>query len=203
MQHRKHLLKIPFSFAYWVKQPKLANIFAGFLACYSSRAEIRHAIAILTKRSTSSGCIYTVGTQSVKDKAIRDIIRTAKSPCPGIQPSHILPTTQIRSMSACSDLSQGDFESEHLHCTAVFTCWCSLSEKLFSILCLFSSHPILALLSPSLPAVDQGSRSGPCCPLPTTCGTCLYFFREKNSAFSSLVDSRRIVPTHGAKRFQQ
>ena len=28
-------------------------------------------------------------------------------------------------------------------------------------------------------------------------------YREKNSAFSSLVDSRRFVPTHAARRFQQ
>ena len=34
-------------------------------------------------------------------------------------------------------------------------------------------------------------------------GTCLNFYREKNSALSSLVDSRRIVPTHAARRFQQ
>ena len=94
MRHRKHLLKIPFSFAYWVK-PKLANIFAGLLAYYSSRAKIHHATAIRTKRSTSSGLIYTVGTQSVKDKAIRDMMRTVISPCPGIQLSHMLPTTQI------------------------------------------------------------------------------------------------------------
>ena len=49
----KTFAEIPFSFAYWVK-PKLA-IFPGFLAYYSSRAKIRHATSIRTKRSTSSG----------------------------------------------------------------------------------------------------------------------------------------------------
>ena len=32
---------------------------------------------------------------------------------------------------------------------------------------------------------------------------CLHFYRENNSAFSPLVDSRRSVPTHAARRSQQ
>ena len=50
----KTFAEIPFSFAYWGK-PELADIFEGFLAYYSSRARIRHATAIGTKRSTSPG----------------------------------------------------------------------------------------------------------------------------------------------------
>ena len=38
----------------------------------------------------------------------------------------------MRAMSACFGLSQGDLESEYPHCTAVISCWSSLSEKLFS-----------------------------------------------------------------------
>ena len=34
-------------------------------------------------------------------------------------------------------------------------------------------------------------------------GTCIQFYRDSNSAFSSLVDSRRIVPTHAARRSQR
>ena len=34
-------------------------------------------------------------------------------------------------------------------------------------------------------------------------GTCLPFYREKDSAFSSLVDARRIVRTHAARRSHQ
>ena len=36
-------------------------------------------------------------------------------------------------MSAFFGLSKGDLESEYPHCTVVKTCWCSLSEKLFSM----------------------------------------------------------------------
>ena len=50
---------------------------------------------------------------------------------------------------------------------------------------------------------EPGSHSGPP-PPPPHYGTCLYFNCVKNSAFSSLVDSRRIVPrTHAARRSQQ
>ena len=39
---------------------------------------------------------------------------------------------------------------------------------------------------------------------PSHYGTCLHFYRgEKNPAFSFLVDSRRIAPTHAARRSQQ
>ena len=42
---------------------------------------------------------------------------------------------------------------------------------------------------------DPGSHSRRSSPLPTTVRA-LFFYRDKNSALSSLVDSRRIVPTH-------
>ena len=94
-----------------------------------------------------------------KIKAIRDI-RAVKPPCPGILTAIYCPQ-QIRAMSACFGLSQGDLESEYPLCTAVISCWCSLSEKLFSILCQSFFHPIiiLALLSPSHSDVVQ-LRSG-------------------------------------------
>ena len=50
----------------------------------------------------------------------------------------------------------------------------------------------LALLPSS--TLDPGSHIGPFLP-PPHYGTCLHFYREKNSAFSSLVDSRRIAGT--------
>ena len=71
---------------------------------------------------------------------------------------------------------------------------------------LWSPFIILALLSRSLSVVAQiwKSHSGPSFPLPNACGACLHFFhREKSPAFSSLVDSRRIVPTHAARRSRQ
>ena len=46
------------------QKPKLANIFAGFLAYYSHRAKNGHATAFRTKRSTSR-LIYAVGARSV------------------------------------------------------------------------------------------------------------------------------------------
>ena len=46
---------------------------------------------------------------------------------------------------------------------------------------------------PSSSSSNPRSRSGAFFPLPTTYGTCLHFYREKNSALSSLVDARRIV----------
>ena len=64
---------------------------------------------------------------------------------------------------------------------------------------------IFALLSPSLPVVrssDPGSHSELFSPLPTTVRAFISY-REKNSAFPSLVDSRRIVRTHAGRRFQQ
>ena len=70
-----------FSFAYWVK-PKPHDIFVSFLAYYLSRAEICRATAVRAKRSTSSGRIYTAGTQSVKDKAIQDIVKTVNRHVP-------------------------------------------------------------------------------------------------------------------------
>ena len=72
--------------------------------------------------------IYTVGTQSVKNKPC---IRAVKSSYPGILTAIYCPQ-QIRAMSACFDLSQGYLVSEYPHCTAVISCWCGLSETLIS-----------------------------------------------------------------------
>ena len=54
---------------------------------------------------------------------------------------------------------------------------------------------ILALLSRSLPVGTQirGRIAGPPAPLFPLQHACLHFYREKSSAFSFLVDSRRIV----------
>ena len=43
---------------------------------------------------------------------------------------------------------------------------------------------------------DPGSHSGPSPPLPTY-GTCLLFYGDNNSAFSSLADSRRNMSDGG------
>ena len=73
----------------------------------------------------------------------------------------------------------------------------------------FIPYVILAILSRSPPVVTQirGHIAGPppSSPLPTLRYVpSLFLSREENSAFSSLlVDSRRIVPTHAARRSQQ
>ena len=65
---------------------------------------------------------------------------------------------------------------------------------------IYYPHTTLVLLPSS--NSDLGSHSEPFSHLPTTVRA-LNFYRKNNSAFSSLVDSRRIVPTHAAKRSQQ
>ena len=86
MRQRKQFLKMPISLTSLLsKNPTimLSNNFAGFL--HSTRVGHKFAIyatAIRTKSSTP-GWIYTVDTQSVKDRAIRDI-RAVDSPCPGL-----------------------------------------------------------------------------------------------------------------------
>ena len=64
---------------------------------------------------------------------------------------------------------------------------------------------IFALLSCSLPVVTQirGHRAGPSPPSPLLLRYAPSFYRETNPPSSSLVDSRRIVPTHAARRSQQ
>ena len=47
---------------------------------------------------------------------------------------------------------------------------------------------------------DPGSHSRHCA-LPRYYGARIHFYGEKSSAFSSLVDSRRIVHTHAGKRY--
>ena len=71
----------------------------------------------------------------------------------------------------------------------------------------FFSHPIhypRTLLSRSLPVVTQtrGNEAGHLLP-PPHYGTCHHFYRDNNSAFSSPVNSRRIVPSYAATRSQQ
>ena len=60
----------------------------------------------------------------------------------------------------------------------------------------FASHPIHyprnTLALPPSSKSDPGSHSGPFFPLPNEVRAFNFFFREKKSAFSSLVDSRRI-----------
>ena len=73
---------------YWI-QPKLANIFTGFL--HTTRVGQKFAMRpqFVQNARPQDKSIQLVGTQSVKDKAIRDnILRTVKTPChicPGIQ----------------------------------------------------------------------------------------------------------------------
>ena len=56
------------------------------------------------------------------------------------------------------------------------------------------------LSPPSSRNADPGSHSRLFSPLPTTVRA-LHFYREKSSALSSLVDSRRIVPTHTRRSY--
>ena len=69
----------------------------------------------------------------------------------------------------------------------------------------FFSHPIYylrpSILSLLVVTQIRGHIAGSSPPLPTT-ARALHFFREKISALSSLVDSRRMVLTH-ARRSRQ
>ena len=62
-------------------------------------------------------------------------------------------------------------------------------------------YPRTTLALPLTSNSDLGSHSGSSSPR-LHYGTFLHFYRENNSAFSSLVDSRRIVRTHAARRSQ-
>ena len=63
-------------------------------------------------------------------------------------------------------------------------------------------YPRTPLALPPSSNSDPGSHSRPSSPLPTTVRDFI-FYRENKSAFSSLVDSCRIVPTNAARRSQQ
>ena len=76
----------------------------------------------------------------------------------------------------------------------------TISTFLFFVF-FFIPFIILALLSPSL-AVASQIRDHISGPPPPHYGTCLLFYREKTSAFSSLVDSGRHVPTRAARGSQ-
>ena len=72
-------------------------------------------------------------------------------------------------------------------------CWSSsgLVRSVF-----FLSIPFIILALFALPPSRNSNpelHNGPSSPLPSYGGTCRYFHRENNSAFSSLVDWRRIV----------
>ena len=73
-----------------------------------------------------------------------------------------------------------------------------MDDLFFFIIMIFSIPFIIFALLFSLPPSrnsDPGSHSSLFPPLPTTVRA-LHCCREKISALSSLVDSRRIVPTH-------
>ena len=78
--------------------------------------------------------------------------------------------------------------------TALFVCVLKL---------LFFGRPIYypraTLALPPSSNSDPGSHNGPSSPLPTTVRASI-LYRQQDSAFSSLVDSRRIVRTHAARR---
>ena len=76
----------------------------AFLATYSSRVKVHHATAIRTKALDLRMNLDTVGTQSVKDKAVRDRM-AVKSACSGILTATYC-LQQIRAMGACFGLSQ-------------------------------------------------------------------------------------------------
>ena len=63
-------------------------------------------------------------------------------------------------------------------------------------------YPRTTLALPPSSNSDPGSHSGPSSPLPTTVRAFI-FIAGILEHFSSLVDWRRIVPTHAARRSQQ
>ena len=73
--------------------------------------------------------------------------------------------------------------------------WCSVAYR--TILFIYFSHPIYyprtTLVLPTSINSDPGSHSGLFLPLPHYGTRLLKFFREKNSSFASLVDSRRTI----------
>ena len=97
------------------------------------------------------------------------------------------PPQRRRRRARANMTASTDGESRLIH-----SCYCSSLSLVF----LFVPFIIPALLSPSLPVVAQmwGPHSGASSP-PPRYGACLRFCREKRSAVSSLVDSRRIVPS--------
>ena len=68
-----------------------------------------------------------------------------------------------------------------------------------------SYYPRTTLALPPSSSSDPGSHSGPYSPFPSSLRftNAFIFYRENMSALSSLVDSRRIVLTHAARRSQQ
>ena len=91
----------------------------------------------------------------------------------------------------------------------VLTCQFVVSTRMFLFICFFFLFPspftyLRSSFSRSLLVVTQirGHIAGSSPPLPATVRD-LPFYREKISALASLVDSRRIVPTHAARRSQQ
>ena len=124
--------------------------------------------------------------------------------------SHILPTQQMRAMSTCFGLSQGDLESEYPQ--QLYSC----NYLLVGVLCLKSCsrfciifwfhhiyYPCTTLVLPSSSSITQirGHIAGP--PTPSPPRYMPSFLSREDSAFSSLVRSRRIVLTHAARCSQQ
>ena len=85
--------------------------------------------------------------------------------------------------------------------------WGSCCPSFFFFLFHRIYYPRTTLALPPSSNSDPGSHSGPSPPpshqLLSTTVRAFILYREKNSAFSSLVDSRRIVRTHAARRSQQ
>ena len=112
------------------QKPKLANIFAGFLAYY-----LRRAKKLPCDRNRKSYQTLDLGmnlcscAQGVTVKPFGIIRRAVKSPCPGILTAiSIYCPQQIRAMDACFGLTQGELESEYNTCTPFLS---SLSFLLF------------------------------------------------------------------------
>ena len=78
-----------------------------------------------------------------------------------------------------------------------------LEKRVLSFLFFYPIYyPRTTLAHPPSSNSDPGSHSGPSSPLPTTVRA-FVFMAKNNRAFSFLVDSRRIVPTHAARPSQQ
>ena len=110
------------------QKPKLANIFAGFLAYYLRRAKkLPRDRNCKSYQTLDLGMNLFSGCPERHDKAIRNHKKSCQIAMSRRANSHIYCPQQIRAMNACFGLTQGDIESEYD------------TVPLFFLLCLFYS----------------------------------------------------------------
>ena len=94
------------------RKPNLANILSDFVAYYSRRAKDCHAAAI-SYQTLDLGMNLRRWCPERHDKAIQEHKEIGQIAMPRHTNSHIHCLQQIRAMSACFGLTQGDLESEN------------------------------------------------------------------------------------------